>query len=102
MHPVVFGSAARADILEAVDWYRARAPSLAERFVAEIDAAVTRMAANPQQFPVVFRDVRRARLRRFPYGLFFRIEDAGIFVLACFHGSRDPRRWAARGRTTRP
>jgi hypothetical protein len=37
--------------------------------------------------------VRRAPLRRFPYSLFFVIENEALLVIACFHGSRDPARW---------
>lgn len=47
-------------------------------------------------FPVVFKAVRRALLRRFPYALFFVIEDEVIFVIACFHGNRDPLQWQNR------
>ncbi len=96
MPQVAFGPAARAEVLEAVDWYKAHAPVAAGLFVAEIEAAVARIAENPLQFPVVFKDLRRARLRRFPYGLFFRVENAGIHVLACFHSNREPRRWQER------
>lgn len=45
------------------------------------------------QFPVVFKNVRRARLRKFPYALFFRIMPDALFVIACFHGSRGPNQW---------
>ena len=41
-------------------------------------------------------DIRRALLRRFPYALFFRIVDDAVFVMACFHSSRDPRIWQHR------
>jgi plasmid stabilization system protein ParE len=89
--PVLFTLAARAEITEAQDWYEARTPGLGIRFRAELDRTVQRMIANPRQFPRVFQDVRRARLRTFPYGLFFRIEPAALLVIACFHASRDPR-----------
>jgi len=69
---------------------------LAARFTAEIETVVERIAAAPQQFPVVFRDVRRARCRRFPYGLFFRVVNGTAYVVACFHSSRDPRQWQRR------
>ena len=98
MRPVVFGPAARAEMLEAVDWYDVHAPGLGEQFVAEIDATVARIAANPLQFPAVLREVRRARLHRFPYALFFRVDASEIHVLACFHSNRDPKRWQARSR----
>ena len=55
------------------------------------------MSANPRQFPVVYKSIRRALLRRFPYALMFVIEaDETLTVIACFHGSRDPARWRKR------
>jgi plasmid stabilization system protein ParE len=96
MLPVIFGAAARAEMLEAEDWYAARATDLGDRFVAEVEALVQRIAVSPRQFPPAFKDIRRARLRHFPYALFFRITDDAIYVVACFHGNRDPRRWQDR------
>jgi hypothetical protein len=55
------------------------------------------MSANPWQFPVVYKSIRRALLRHFPYALMFVIEaDETLTVIACFHGSRDPARWRER------
>jgi plasmid stabilization system protein ParE len=94
--PVVFGPGARAEMLEASHWYATHAEVLARRFVGEVDAVVTRIADNPLQFPLVLKDVRRAKLRRFPYALFFRVVDETVFVIACFHARRDPQRWHGR------
>ena len=49
-----------------------------------------------QEFPIVFKNVRRALLRRFPYARFFAIEGDTLFVIACFHASRDPLQWQKR------
>jgi plasmid stabilization system protein ParE len=94
--PVIFTPAARAEATDAQDWYEAQAPGLGRRFRAELDAAVQRIVANPQQFPVVLQDARRARLHIFPYGLFFRVAPNAIEVIACFHASRDPQQWQRR------
>jgi hypothetical protein len=52
------------------------------------------MCANPWQFAVVYKSIRRALLRRFPYALMSVIEaDETLTVIACFHGSRDPALW---------
>jgi len=45
------------------------------------------MSDNPRQFPIVFKNVRRALLRRFPYSLFFVVEGDDLTVIACFHAS---------------
>ena len=93
---VVFTPAAETDIADAVKWYERRATAVGVRFIAELDEAVGRVAANPMQYPVVYKNVRRALLRRFPYALFFRIREDVIQVLGCFHTSRSPRRWQVR------
>jgi hypothetical protein len=54
------------------------------------------MSNNPRQFPVVFKNVRRALLRRFPCSLSFVIEDGTLTLIACFHASRDPSHWQKR------
>jgi plasmid stabilization system protein ParE len=87
----VFTVAAEGDLAEALEWYRRRGDSLAQRLLAEIGSAINRLESNPLQFPIVHRDVRRALLRQYPYALFFRIIEDRIQVLACFHTRRDPR-----------
>jgi len=94
--PVRFTEAARAELIEAHDWYEAEAPGLGPRFRAEIDSVVERMADNPRQFPMVFKTLRRARAKRFPCALFFLVEPEALLVVACFHSSRDPRQWQKR------
>ncbi len=97
MHPVVFTLAARTELIDAQDWYENEAPGLGRRFHAAVDAVIERMSANPRHFPVVYKNIRRALLRRFPYALMFVIEaDGTLTVIACFHGSRDPAHWQKR------
>lgn len=96
MRPVRFTPAARAELIDAQDWYEAEAPGLGRRFRDKIDRAVQRIATNPRQFPVVFKTLRRARAKRFPYGLFFPIEGDTLLVVACFHSSREPQQWQRR------
>jgi hypothetical protein len=58
---------------------------------------IERMSADPQQFPTIYQNVRRALLRRFPFALMFVIgPDDTPTVIACFHGSRDPGYWQKR------
>jgi plasmid stabilization system protein ParE len=93
---VNFTQAARAELIEAQDWYESEAAGLGRRFRAAIDAVIERMSANPRQFPAVFKHVRRALVRRFPYALLFVVESDTLLVIACFHASRDPAQWQKR------
>ncbi len=90
---LVLTAAARKDIAEAHDWYRREGPALAASFREELDRQLTRVLRGPTQFPFARADVRRAKLRRFPYSLLFRVASDGTYVIACFHSSRDPDIW---------
>jgi toxin ParE1/3/4 len=95
-HSIFFMPAARLELIEAVDWYQRQTPGLGHRFGDEVDFQVSRITANPFQFPEMLPGVRRARLRRFPYGLFFLSSRDAVHVIACFHSSRDPVVWRSR------
>ena len=97
MLPVIFTPRARAELIDAQDWYENEAPGLDRRFREAVDAVVQRISTNARQFPVIYKNVRRALLRHFPYALMFVIEaDETLTVIACFHGSRDPAHWQKR------
>jgi toxin ParE1/3/4 len=94
--PVILTPAARADIIAAQDWYEARSIGLGGRFRAELTNVVERLADNALHYPLVFRDVHRALVHRFPYALFFVVGQDAVTVIACFHASRDPQQWQRR------
>ncbi len=94
--PVFFLPEAEAELLEGRAWYDARAIGLGDRFFLAIDALVARIGEAPRQFPEVHGATHRALVRHFPYALFFRIEPEGVYVIACMHTSRNPKRWIRR------
>ncbi len=65
-------------------------------FITRVDEAIQSVAANPQVYQQIHRDVRRARMRRFPYGLYYRVEVKESIVIACLDFRRDPSVVAAR------
>ena len=96
MKAPIFRSAAAADVEEAYRWYESQRIGLGEEFFATLRTALDAVVANPEQFPIVHRNTRRALVRRFPYGLFFRIVDDQAVIVACMHARRDPQRWQSR------
>jgi plasmid stabilization system protein ParE len=87
---------AKADIREAARWYERERPGLGRAFVHRIDALLDRIRLNPMQYQVVYREVRRAIPRRFPYGVFYRIDGSAVLVFAVVHLRRDPSTWQDR------
>jgi plasmid stabilization system protein ParE len=94
--PIIFRPEAEADVTEAIGWYEGRVIGLGFEFLKTLDACLQRIARNPEHYPAIHKTVRRALLRRFPYGVFFLAESERVVVLAVFHAKRDPRRWLDR------
>ena len=96
MTGVIYRPEAVADIVEASAWYARQKAGLGEEFLSAVSDTAKRIAEQPMQYAVVHREIRRALVRRFPYGLFYRVWDQQIVVVACFHTSRNPRNWRSR------
>ena len=94
--PLILRPAARADLLAARDWYEQQRPGLGETFAEAVDVIFRRIEEMPESFAATFRDVRRAKLRKFPYVVYYRVLAERIEVIAVLHGHRDPRIWQYR------
>lgn len=87
---------AKADIREAARWYERQRAGLGRVFVQQLDALLDRVRLNPMQQQIVYREMRRAILRRFPYGVYYRIDGSEVLVFAVVHLHRDPSIWQDR------
>lgn len=87
---------AETDIEEAALWYEEQRQGLGQEFLDEVLGLCKTISENPAMYPVVHRHTRRALIRRFPFGVYFRIEGEQVIVVAVMHGSRHPRNWRQR------
>jgi plasmid stabilization system protein ParE len=94
--PLVFLPVARDDIDLAVEYYEQQQAGLGDRFVSAVRREVTWIQANSKVAGVVYRDVRAACVRRFPYVVYYRVVANQIVVGAVQHGSRDWSNWTWR------
>ncbi len=96
MKLLIFRPAAAADDEEAYEWYQERQIGLGEEFLEAVHEAIRAVQDHPEQYPVIRRETHRVLLRRFPYGLYYRVHEDCIVIVACMHGRRSPRRWQSR------
>ena len=94
---LVIRPAAEADMAGAYRWYEKQRPGLGEEFLLAAEAIFAQLERNPRAFPPIHKQIHRALLRRFPYGVFFLIDGEKIAILAVMHVRRDPRAWKRRG-----
>jgi toxin ParE1/3/4 len=88
---VIVRSEAESDISNTFRWYEEINQGLGIEFLRSVDACLTSLQRYPLAFPRIHKQIRRAFIRRFPYGLFYFVDRQRIVVLACFHFKRDPR-----------
>ena len=91
-----FRAVAAEDVIEAYEWYEGEETGLGERFLRAVADAALSAASEPQRYPAVRGDMRRVLVGSFPYGLFYRVVQRSVVVVACYHLHRDPRGWHRR------
>jgi plasmid stabilization system protein ParE len=82
---------AQKEIENAIDYYALYSEDAPIIFISALKEAYNTLATNPF-FRVRYKNIRVLKLMKFPYSLYFIInEDRNtVQVLACFHNKRNP------------
>jgi plasmid stabilization system protein ParE len=72
--PVVLRAEASRDAAEARDYLDAQQAGRGQAFLNRLKEALTRIAAMPELYSVVWRNVRAARLRKVAYVAYYRVQ----------------------------
>ncbi len=96
MYQLAIEPEAEDDLDEAYRWYENQRAGLGHEFIAYVDAGLERICETPEQHAVVYKNVRQALIRRFPYVVCYVFEEPWVSVIAVFHGHRDPAIWKSR------
>ncbi len=95
-HRIHFRPEAESDIEKAAVWYEKQREGLGNDFLDELLIACDTILENPNLYPLVHRQIRRAVIQRFPFGIYYQLEEGFILIVAVMHGSRHPKRWQKR------
>ncbi len=92
---VILSPAADREFEAAAAWYEQEA-GLGGTFVERVQEALDRIGQMPELHAVVYQNIRRVRVPRFPYNLYYRILGDRVEVIAVSHNKRDPKIWQSR------
>jgi toxin ParE1/3/4 len=93
--PVILSPAADREFEEAAAWYQEYA-GRGQKFVDQVQEALDRIERMPELHGAVCQDIRRVRVKQFPYNVYYRILVDRIEVIAVFHHKRNPNTWQSR------
>ncbi|HKH45034.1 MAG TPA: type II toxin-antitoxin system RelE/ParE family toxin [Thermoanaerobaculia bacterium] len=87
---------AEEDLKDAARHYEEEVRGLGDDFLGRVYALIERLTIYPQSGLLQTKNVRVARVSRFPYDVYYKVEPDSIFVLAVMHQSRKPGLWKKR------
>ena len=87
---------ARNDMQYGAEYYENKQINLGHDFLDKVEEALHQIKENPNQFPKIYKEVRKCLTGRFPYKVLFVIKSMKIIVFAVFHNSRNPNTWKNR------
>ncbi len=97
---LIFHPEAKAEFREAAAFYEKRRIGLGQEFFGEVRKIVDKIRRNPLRCSFISPAYRCCRVKRFPYGIVYRVDDGEVFVAAVMHFKRKPGYW--KGAAYRP
>ena len=90
-HPDVF-----YEVSNAYAWYESRSSGLGEQFLTELENSYELIGITPLYWAKISGKYRKYLLKRFPFGVIYRVEKSEIYITAVMHLSRKPDYWKKR------
>lgn len=101
MKPLIFLPEAEQEMIEAALYYQSQTSGLGVDFLSEVEHALKFIIESPNTYPILKGELRRRLLRRFPFGILYRVDPEEIVVTAVAHLRRRPGYWKKRRKIKR-
>lgn len=90
-YQITFLPLAEEELASAALWYEEQRKGLGSQFLTAVEASIEAVKRTPMLFAIVHQDIRRARVKRFPYGIFFTHDEHEVVIVSVFHARRKPK-----------
>lgn len=91
-YTLLVGSIASLQLQEAADWCEEKRRGLGSKFMLDFRQATSLLKKHPRLKREIYRNFRRALMRKFPYAIFYSIDEEKRKVTAVFHTGSDTER----------
>ena len=87
---LTYHPAAEAEVVAAAKFYEQTVIGLGSQFLDEFDRSVAVILEAPERWRIIRGGKRRYLMRRFPFGLYYRIVGDEVRILVVKHHSQHP------------
>ncbi len=91
-----FLSIAKSELDDAVAYYDLQLHGLGNRYKSEVKSTIKRIAVFPTAWVEVKPEIRKCIMHKFPYNIYYSLQDDAILILAIAHQHRKPDYWVDR------
>lgn len=91
-----FLSHARKELEDSVNYYNQQQTGLGYNFAEEVDAVIQRILIDPTSYEKVSDNIYSLRTSRFPYAVFYGLDDESVLIVAVMNLYRKPGYWKNR------
>jgi plasmid stabilization system protein ParE len=78
------------DLELAFGWYEEQHSGLGHEFLDSLESTIKIIEEMPKLYAIHHKQFRRALLRRFPFAVFYTIEQESVIIHAVFDNRQDP------------
>jgi hypothetical protein len=87
---------AELDLHSSFEFYELQKDGLGQEFMTQVDLTIQCIKLNPFQFSQEKQNIRKALVERFPFAVYYFLNDDLINIFAIFHFSRNPKKLRGR------
>jgi toxin ParE1/3/4 len=92
-YKIFLEEAALSELTEIAKWYEMQNKGLGHSFLAELGNTLSILTFTPKIYSVAYKKIRRARIKQFPYKVFYSIDKLTVHILRVLHSRRNPNEW---------
>ncbi|MFP3592449.1 type II toxin-antitoxin system RelE/ParE family toxin [Chryseobacterium sp. SIMBA_038] len=82
---------AENDLDEAIEWYKEQNENLPEQLLNEVETGLNKIQKYPEHYQKRYKEIRITFTKKFPYGIYYTLENEIIFVHAILHNKQNPK-----------
>lgn len=90
---IEFSDEAEIDFDKSFHFYFVESSKVAESFLKQINKSLSEIKQRPFSFPLIFNNIRKYTVKKFPFLIYYQITNKTIRIIALFHSSRNPQIW---------
>ncbi|WP_449401012.1 type II toxin-antitoxin system RelE/ParE family toxin [Chryseobacterium wanjuense] len=90
VYKLIIKPEAENDLDQAIEWYKEQNKNLILQLLNEIEEGFNKVQNYPEHYQKRYKEIRIIFIKKFPYGIYYTIENDKIFVHAVLHNKQNP------------